>query len=159
MNPRALKLSMTGCSALAMAMGENSSIQRLDLSWNKIGPQSAIQLSGMLSVSRSLRSLSLAYNGIKDQVGGISGFNSSVIIEILQGVEAISGCLRDNVALLHLDLSFNCITGDGCFMLSYALRHNASLQLLDLSGTHDSPRQVTSSSSHQLYRYQPVRVD
>lgn len=107
---------LIGLAAISSALNNNKTIRQLNLSWNKIGPISCMELAKPLSTS-SLIKLNIAYNSIKDQ-----------------GAEAIAEALFSNYSLEYLDLSYNSISANGTYVLANSLKINPYLKVLDLSG-------------------------
>lgn len=107
----------SGGAAIAKALRENSTLEKLDLSWNKLGMSSALCIGDALRDNNTLLELNLAYNGIKNE-----------------GAEAIGAALLLNICLIRLDLSYNGIGANGSIELSVGLRMDEHVQLINMSG-------------------------
>ena len=107
----------TGGEALAMALQSNRTLTKIDLSWNQMGPQSAVLLGEMLSTNTALKWLSLAYNSLQDH-----------------GVQEIFSNLLFNETLTYLDVSRNQFGPAAVCVLSRVLRENENLLKISLEG-------------------------
>uniref|UniRef100_A0A8C4X0N5 Leucine rich repeat containing 45 n=1 Tax=Eptatretus burgeri TaxID=7764 RepID=A0A8C4X0N5_EPTBU len=103
----ALGVSLDGVSLLAEGIGSSSSLVRLDLSNNQIGPQGGIELGEALSRSSCLCELDLRWNNL-GMLGGRA---------VLEGV----GKCR---TLCSLKVSGNDIPGDILRAIEQAIRYN-----------------------------------
>eukprot|EP01041_Mallomonas_annulata_P003922 gene3922-7823_t len=111
------RVNDTGGAYIASALLTNTNVNNIDLSWNKMGPVSIVQIGRALHVNQHLMHLSLAYNAVKNE-----------------GAEVIGYSLSDNDSIQTLNLSHAGIGSKGCFMLAVGLRHNRSVKLLNMTG-------------------------
>lgn len=111
------KENLTGGAAVAAALGANTTLQSIDLSWNKLGLLSAVSLEQALAINHTLLNLNLSYNTMRDE-----------------GAEAIGNSLPHNHALTSLDLSHNSIGSIGVFVIATGLKQNSHLRILNISG-------------------------
>lgn len=109
--------SLSGGAAIAKALGANRTLLSMNLSWNKLGPASAITLGDAIFTNNTLMTLNLAYNRIKDE-----------------GAEAIGAALASNICLTSLNLSYNGIGPMGCMVLAGGLRLAGHIKRIDISG-------------------------
>ncbi|CAM9904207.1 unnamed protein product, partial [Choristocarpus tenellus] len=105
------------CRLICDVLCRNTSKTNIFLDRNCIGADGAAALANMLKVNRTVRTLSLEWNGI-----GTS----------LQGVESLARALQVNCSLTSLVLCNNKITAQGAYVLAQALRGNCTLKELDL---------------------------
>jgi Leucine-rich repeat (LRR) protein len=109
--------TLRGGAAVAAALGTNSTLRSLDLSWNKLGLLSAVNLEEALAINGTLLVLNLAYNTMRDD-----------------GAEAIGNSLAHNHSLTSLDLSHNSIGSIGAFVIATGLKMNSFLRTVNMSG-------------------------
>ncbi|CAM9481373.1 unnamed protein product, partial [Chrysoparadoxa australica] len=109
----------TGGAAIAQALNLNTTLRKLDLSWNRLGRDSGVLLGKALTTNNSLEWLSIAYNAIGNK-----------------GAQEIGTALLTNHGLRHLDLSYNDVTPKGAMVLAQALERNGSLTMLALEGNN-----------------------
>ena len=111
-------LGSRGLSMLSQALFSHPSLQVLELISNNVGgTASLLELSQLLTLTRSLTSLTLAHNELSDT-----------------GVRQLGAGLRENASLRSLNLSHNAITDGGMQSLCSALADNRGLERLDVSG-------------------------
>ena len=91
------------------------SLKDVDLQWNKIQGQGAVELGLALGKNDSVTRLDLSYNGLGPK-----------------GAQFVSEGLSHNVALTFLDLSANGVDATATFVLAEALEANEDLALLIL---------------------------
>jgi hypothetical protein len=121
--PALRELYLTGCymgsaGARHLADGlssETSVVEKLDLSYNKLGTDEASIFARVLLANKNLKSLVLSYNNIGDA-----------------GALELAVALRQNKALYLLDLTSNKIGSDGATALADALVANDALKDLNL---------------------------
>ncbi|OQR86100.1 hypothetical protein ACHHYP_10970 [Achlya hypogyna] len=107
----------TGGEALADMLAANSHLTKLDLSWNLLRLNSAIQLGRAIGQNFGLRELNLSYNAF----GNL-------------GAQAIGCALQENITLEKLDLSQNNIPSKAAFVIAQALHVNNTLSHLCMDG-------------------------
>ncbi|GMI44136.1 hypothetical protein TrCOL_g3436 [Triparma columacea] len=108
----------TGGEAIAAYLAsEGCKLKRLNLQWNLIRFNSAVEIGDALAVNDSLESLNLNYNAFGPD-GGM----------------AVGQALIENTRLQHLKLQDNGITPQAAFCIAVACRQNSSLRSIDLSG-------------------------
>jgi Ran GTPase-activating protein (RanGAP) involved in mRNA processing and transport len=109
------KIGDDGAVALAAGLKVNSSLQTLNLTWNKIGDEGAVALAEALKDNKSLQTLALCKNQIGDE-----------------GAKALAGALKVNSSVRHLNLRSNKISDSGAAALADALKDNKSLTKVEL---------------------------
>ncbi|CAH1390399.1 unnamed protein product [Nezara viridula] len=92
-------------------------ISEVNLFGNNMSNTSIIQLGKMLSINKSIKTLTLNWNNIG---------------ESLEAFSAFCGGLSQNQSLEYLDLRNNQVCSAGANELSVALKQNHSLKILDL---------------------------
>jgi len=108
----------TGGEAIAAYLAsEGCRLKRLNLEWNLIRFNSAIEIGDALSINNSLQWLNMDYNAFGSE-GGM----------------AVGQALIENVSLQHLFLKDNGISPQAAFCIAVACRQNATLRTIDLSG-------------------------
>jgi hypothetical protein len=107
----------SGGVAIGSSLYVNSTLEILDISWNKLGPMTAAHISRALTTTATVIELNLAYNSIKDV-----------------GAESIGLMLFKNHKIKKINISNNNITAKGCFILAGALRKNCVLEELVIDG-------------------------
>lgn len=122
-HPIELDLSHLVCEAelliLAKALEMNSSLEKLNLSWNQVSDAGAQALGKALEVNKTLKELYLSFNEICDQ-----------------GAIALGKALSVNKTLTHLHLPCNKINELGAAALAKALETNKTLKTLVLIGNN-----------------------
>ncbi len=108
---------LTGGEAIGDMLRENSTLTKLDLSWNTIRLDSAIAIALALDVNTTLRVLLLAYNSFGDMPSQILGRT-----------------LKSNKGLTELDIECNSITPKACTVLANAISFNETLLKLNING-------------------------
>ena len=108
---------LVGGASIAAAIAKNTTLHKLNLSWNKLGFATAVQLETAIFQNKTLLELNLAYNTIRDE-----------------GAECIGSALMANGALTSLDLSHNGIGSIGVFVLATGLRLSRHIRVLNISG-------------------------
>ncbi|KAH9144663.1 hypothetical protein AeRB84_011390 [Aphanomyces euteiches] len=108
---------ITGGEAIAEMLCNNSFLTKLDLSWNKIRLNSAVELGRALAANNGLIELNLAYNAFGND-----------------GTQAIGMALHKNNCLQVLDLSHNNIHGQAAFVIAQALQANDTITTICLDG-------------------------
>ncbi|GMI09133.1 hypothetical protein TrVE_jg12628 [Triparma verrucosa] len=109
---------ITGGEAIAaMLASEGCRLKKLNLEWNLLRFNSAVEIGDALALNTSLEELDLAYNAF----GADGGM-------------AIGQALIENTRLLRLDLRNNGITPQAGFCIAVALRQNVQLRKIDLGG-------------------------
>ena len=111
-------LGSRGLSMLSQALFAQSQLQLLELISNDVGGTANLhELSQLLTLTRSLTSLTVAHNELSDT-----------------GVRQLGVGLRENSSLRSLNLSHNSLTDGGMQSLCSALADNRGLERLDVSG-------------------------
>ena len=108
-----------GCFALALAFRENSSLERVILGFNDLGPAGIVSLAESFTnnTKTSIRSLALPQTQMSDE-----------------GARALANALKQPTSRLQeLFLQSNHIGNNGAACLADALRVNGTLVALDLS--------------------------
>lgn len=115
-------------------------ITALDVSWNEICRGGATAIGAALRTNTALRSLDVAMNRCSDDGG-----------------EQFAAAMAVNASLTHLDLSRNAVGGRTAVAFAFFLRQNASLQTLALQdnalgaiGTRALLRAVASGSPCEI---------
>lgn len=106
-----------GASIAAMLASNNCRLKKLNLEWNFIRLDSAVEIGDALAVNKSLEYLNLDYNAF----GADGGM-------------AIGQSLIENCSLKTILLSHNGISPQAAFCIAVALRQNITLQRVDISG-------------------------
>ena len=109
---------MTGAVALGLMLEVNTTLTKLDVSWNAIRNKSAQKLAKSLKKSSTLKELYLGHNGIGDEAA-----------------QLIGKVLKKNTSLRVLDLSYNSLHPKSIAVISHALVHNESISLVRLDGS------------------------
>lgn len=126
LNPILRELNINHCwlcaddaARLAKASEKNSTIDRLDVSWNNICDD------GVASLSFSLagRNSTLTFLNISSNNFGASGAAS------------LAKCLFANYGMKHIELKHNAICDYGATELASAIRANSTLEKLNISDT------------------------
>ena len=92
-----------------------TSVRRLYLGGNEVGPQEAAWIAEMLAVNRSIHSLYLSVNRLRDT-----------------GVGKLAEGVRQNQTLTAMSVSSNAIGAGGAWALAERLQNHPSLRLLDV---------------------------
>ncbi|TPX69387.1 hypothetical protein SpCBS45565_g02479 [Spizellomyces sp. 'palustris'] len=116
------------CRLLSSALLQNSTLQRLDLSHNRIGDSGARGLAKVLGTSTT----ALEYLNVSDNKIG------------RHGARCIGSALMQNKTLKHLSMNMNYLTDAGGANLCSDLRGNDNLQNLELSSNGLGWTTVTS---------------
>ncbi|XP_064621795.1 leucine-rich repeat-containing protein 74B-like [Lineus longissimus] len=103
-----------GAKALASVLG-SSSLERLNISWNKIRKKGGVALCMALAHNSSLKDLDISWNGL--------GFEGSV---------ALGEMLRTNRCLRDIDLTNNRIHWEGVRCVASGLKVNTTLETLKI---------------------------
>jgi hypothetical protein len=106
------------------------SLNWCDLSWNSFDALSGELLAGALSINKTLSSINLSANCLRDEGG-----------------QHIAACLLGNQTLREIYLSLNNIGGKTCFIFSKVLRVHPNMERLDLS---DNP--LTEAGARSMFR-------
>ena len=112
-------LSYAAGGKLAEAIKTNSTLQKLDLSCNKIRTKNVKKLAMSLKFNSALRTLHLRHAKIT-----------------YEGAEDLASALMTNSTLQRLDLSSNEIEDDGAKSMATAFELNSTLQDLNLASNH-----------------------
>ena len=111
-------LGSRGLSMLSQALFTHQMLGTLELISNEIGGSASFnELSQLLTLTRSLQSLTISHNELSDN-----------------SVRQLSVGLRENQSLRSLNLSNNSLTDGGLQSLCAALADNRGLERLDISG-------------------------
>ena len=111
------ELTTGGEAIAAYIASEGCRLKRLNLEWNLIRFNSAVEIGDALAVNDSLETLNLNYNAFGPD-GGM----------------AVGQSLIENTRLQHLKMRDNGITPQAAFCIAVACRQNSSLRSIDLSG-------------------------
>ncbi|CAM9304799.1 unnamed protein product [Scytosiphon promiscuus] len=107
----------TGGASIALALGVNSTLRRIDLQWNLLGSKSGVLLGRALAHNHTLEWLDVSYNALGEE-----------------GAQAIGTALAVNDGLIRLDMSYNEISPRGVLVIAQALEDNDRLEVLRLDG-------------------------
>jgi len=118
-----IRIDHTGVEAIANGLSKNTTLLRLNLSFQNVGDAGANALGVALSTNDVLMSLVLKHTGVS-----------------ASGAAALAFALSQNSALRELDLSANGIGDESARKFSSALSQNSSLRVLDLSSTLLKPK-------------------
>ena len=113
---RSLFIGDDGACLVARALARSTSVQSVDLSWNRIGPRGAAALSLALLENESITVLNLSNNSIGDE-----------------GAAAVGRALEANTALLNVNLAENKVGDDGAKALAAAFVTNTTCEDLNLA--------------------------
>eukprot|EP00761_Pharyngomonas_kirbyi_P006874 gb/GECH01006883.1/.p1 GENE.gb/GECH01006883.1/~~gb/GECH01006883.1/.p1 ORF type:complete len:663 (+),score=183.84 gb/GECH01006883.1/:1-1989(+) len=108
-----------GCSHIAEALQDNSTVTHLSLAGNHIGYHGCYALASAVKSVSVLSSLSMQRNGIGDG-----------------GAISMAKAVEDHQSLSHLDLAQCRISDEGCVSFSVSLSTNRSLISLSLESNH-----------------------
>ncbi len=130
-----LNFTYDKCLSLSKMLRENRFIQRLSLKWCQIGQdsESAKALFTTLAANDSLEYLDLSNNGIMSSLG-----KSFALI-----------CLKSNISLRNIDLSWNKLGDQAGTCLVDVLKINKTVQVLKLDG-NDISEVISSSIGSQI---------
>ena len=143
-------LGLDEALALAEALKTNTTIQSLNLSYNKLGPEVDIALAEVLKTNTTLQTLNLEHNNFGPE-GFLALAEALKINTTLQslnlqssklggeGALALAEALKTNTTLQTLNLKWNNINPEEALALAEALKTNTTLQMLDLSGNKLGP--------------------
>ena len=92
-----------------------TSVRRLYLGGNEVGPQEAAWIAEMLKVNRSIHSLYLSVNRLGDN-----------------GIAKLAEAVRQNRTLIAISVSSNAIGASGAWSLAETLQDHPSLRVLDV---------------------------
>lgn len=108
---------VTGGEALATMLSINTTLTVLDLSWNYLRLEGAVEIGRALAYNSGVRELNLAYNAFGNM-----------------GAQTIGESLLSNSSLEILNLSNNNIPSHGAVAIASALKCNSRLVQLTLDG-------------------------
>ena len=112
---------------LAAVLETNTTLTKLDLSWNNLGPAGAESLATALKTNTTLTNLDLSDNNLGPA-----------------GAESLATALKTNTTLTNLKLSDNNLGPAGAESLAIALKTNTALTNLNLSGSSLGPADAES---------------
>ena len=146
-------LGLDEALALAEALKTNTTIQSLNLSYNKLGPEVDIALAEVLKTNTTLQTLNLKHNnfGPEGFVALAEALKINTTLQSLnlqssklegEGALALAEALKTNTTLQTLNLKWNNINPEEALALAEALKTNTTLQTLDLSGNSLGPEGV-----------------
>jgi len=107
----------------AKALSENSSLQKLDLSYNKIQDEEAKLLFQALEKNVGLKYIKLEENGIGNE-----------------SIKSLAHFLKENTSLQKINLACNNIDDEGVKCLAQALKFNKTLKAINLDCHWDCNR-------------------
>ena len=110
------RLNVAAIAVLAEAIQTNSTLTRLDVSYNTIADAGAVALAKAIQTNTTLTELKLSYNTIADA-----------------GAAALTVTIQTNTTLTRLDVSYNTITDAGAAALAEGIQINSTLTELNLS--------------------------
>jgi len=122
---------------LKRTRNSDSTLQELNISWNKFGNEGAQYLSNALKINTTLKKLDIAYNFIGNEGAGY-----------------LADALKINTSLQYLDISNNNIGDEGARYLVSALKMNCNLTVLDTSSNNFSNDNIVSKISKLIKRNQ-----
>jgi Ran GTPase-activating protein (RanGAP) involved in mRNA processing and transport len=151
--PALRELSLSGCymgsaGARHLADGlssKNSVVEKLDLSYNKLGTEEAGIFAPVLLANQNLKSLDLSDNTIGD-AGALEldvALRQNNTLELLNlnsngigsnGASALADTLVANNALKDLQLGYNSIGDDGATSIAEMLTRNESIEKICIGG-------------------------
>ncbi|RHZ16364.1 hypothetical protein DYB37_008462 [Aphanomyces astaci] len=108
---------VTGGEALAEMLATNGHLTVLNLSWNFLRLNSAVELGRALAQNNTLKELNLSYNAFGND-----------------GAQAIGCALQRNICVESLDMSHNNIPSKAAFVIAQSLHHNDTLTSLAMDG-------------------------
>ena len=150
------RTSAFGVQQLVDALMVNSSVQRLDLSFNVLQDNGARILAKYLKANKALVALNVSVNGIADP-GALSlaeSLRHNTTLEVLHlagnpsignpGALSLCETLKINKTLTSLNLSGNSIDDIGIESLSLVLKDNTTLTSLGLSDLKITAKSIRS---------------
>ena len=134
-----------GWKHMFMALCNNTSLKKLDISSNKLGREEAVALAEMLSCNKSLTELNLRRcavpeAGLRRIARGLFHNTSLKMLDIshnnlgMEEAVALAEMLSCNKSLTELNLRECAIPKNGLREIARGLLHNTSLKKLDNSG-------------------------
>ena len=117
------KISQEGALALANYIKYTTHLLKLDLSWNNIRGDGGKHICSALSDNECIRVMDLSWNSLASPAEE----NCSL---------ALAETFRNNVKLVHLDISHNQFTGSDCEKLAEGLATNHTLLGLHIEGNY-----------------------
>ena len=108
---------LTGGEAIADMLTVNSTLTELDVSWNSIRGDSAMELAECLEDNNTLVTLILSHNAFGDHPS-----------------QYLGDILSRNTSLTHLDLSYNAVRPAAAMVIANAFKKNHTLDKLQLNG-------------------------
>jgi hypothetical protein len=115
---------LLGYEYLADMLKENSTIKRIDLCGNNVGPDGAKHIASALKENTTLNSLALTNTQLGDE-----------------GVKYICDALKVNTGLIYVSMGYNNVTQIGCESICEMIKCNTTLNLL-----HTSDYEINSHS-------------
>ena len=109
------KISDNGAIAFSECLKTNTTLIELDMSGNNITCKGASKIAEAIHVNTTLEILNISHNKISDD-----------------GAIAFSECLKTNTTLIELDMSYNDITHKGASTIAEAIQVNTALQKLNI---------------------------
>ena len=110
-------IAVNGAKALAGALSVNSSIEKLNISWTRIGDEGVALIANALQENTTMKELHVSDCGMSDM-----------------GAKSLGRALSGNSSLKKLNISCNRIGDEGVAHIADALHTNATMQVLDVSG-------------------------
>ena len=107
----------TGGEVIAEMLSVNTTLTELDVSWNSIRGDSALQVAECLESNPTIKVLILAHNAFGDEPS-----------------QKIGDVLASHQSLKHVDLSFNGVTPKAAMVIANAFKTNEVLDLLMMNG-------------------------
>jgi len=122
----------------------NSSLAKLDISRNRLGPQRTMEIAKGLTMNRSLKNLRMNIN----RIGA-------------RGAQLLAKMLINNHSLEELELSYNEIFNDGVQVLAQGLVQNHGLKRIVLwyNGLEDAAARQLARALHQRSKQAHFRND
>ena len=110
------KISDDGAIAFGACLNANTTLTEIDMSWNNITCKGASVIAESIQVNTALQKLNISDNKICDD-----------------GAIAFGVCLNTNTALIELYMARTDITCKGASLIAEAIQVNTALQKLDIS--------------------------
>ena len=107
----------TGGEMIAEMLSVNTTLTELDVSWNSIRGDSALQVAQSLEANGTIKILILSHNAFGDEPS-----------------QKLGDVLAHHPSLKHVDLSYNGVSPRAAMVLANAFRTNETLDLLQLNG-------------------------
>lgn len=137
-----------GAKILGEWIGNNTSVQNLDVDGNNIGTAGARCIGEGLGNNTTIRQLRLYSNNIGDDgVGHIcDGIDKSNTIQTLNissinmggdGMRRVADTLKRNTSIKHIKLDFNVVTAAAVVYLRNALTFNTTVQQITMDSIDD----------------------